>query len=524
MMRSAGVSSRFSSFKAIFYRAWESTWYQAALFAVWAGLVLFLPITSFPLLRRLSGASTVAPPSTALLLGFTLLWLLPFILLRGKIPVEGVPLLFFVGAALVSTALAFFWAAPPYRDRTPIDEAPVAYLTLAMGLAAFFIPSAWLSCKQKYFRVTLQLINLSGMVLIGWSLFQAFFIFFDHGNYPSVMLHLQHLISSRRDALFSDRVAGMAYEPSWLAHQLNMLYLPIWLSASLLRFSAHRWRLWQVSLENLLLAAGLVVLFVSFSRVGVLTFLLVAAYLAFTGVLRLARRISSRLLVRSPKHSILPLAAFTLRAGVSAVLLLSFFVLLSGSAFGLFTLGARFEPRLKRIAEQNPFAAGGFYEVTNQLAIAERVVYWATGIEIFNDHPLIGVGLGNVGFYFFDKMPAFGWALTEIAMLFNYHSFLPNTKSLWVRILAETGILGFALFLAWYYLLWRSVQVARASQEPLFKVIGLAGQMVLIGFLLEGFSIDSFALPYFWFSAGLLAASAMSARSLALSARSAESL
>jgi hypothetical protein len=42
----------------------------------------------------------------------------------------------------------------------------------------------------------------------------------------------------------------------------------------------------------------------------------------------------------------------------------------------------------------------------------------------------------------------------------------------------------------------------------LLRMSGLAGQLLLISFIVEGFSIDSFALPYFWFSAGLLSAGA----------------
>jgi hypothetical protein len=54
--------------------------------------------------------------------------------------------------------------------------------------------------------------------------------------------------------------------------------------------------------------------------------------------------------------------------------------------------------------------------------------------------------------------------------------------------------------------------LARSVKDPVIKVAGLTGQLVLIAFIVEGFSVDSFALPYFWFSAGLLSASAYLAR------------
>jgi O-antigen ligase len=169
-------------------------------------------------------------------------------------------------------------------------------------------------------------------------------------------------------------------------------------------------------------------------------------------------------------------------------------------------LGARFEPRLAKILQRNPFAASSFYRFTNELAFAERTVYWGAGLEIFADHPVFGVGLGNAGFYFYEKMPAFGWELVEVNKIFNRWQALPNIKSLWVRIPAETGLVGFGLFLAWLYLLWQSARLGRSLADPLLKTFAWAGTFAWIAFLIEGFSVDSLALPYFWFAMALVSA------------------
>ncbi|MDX1437650.1 MAG: hypothetical protein R3335_12605, partial [Anaerolineales bacterium] len=116
------------------------------------------------------------------------------------------------------------------------------------------------------------------------------------------------------------------------------------------------------------------------------------------------------------------------------------------------------------------------------------------------------VGLGTTGFFFPEKIPAFGWGLWEIQQLFFRLPYLPNLKSMWVRILTETGIIGFAFFTTWYYLLWRSAKALAFRQARLLKTIALAGLLVLIAYLIEGFSIDSFAMPYLWVSMGLLTA------------------
>ena len=182
---------------------------------------------------------------------------------------------------------------------------------------------------------------------------------------------------------------------------------------------------------------------------------------------------------------------------VSLAVLLSVAV---GLVYGL----SRFDARLEILFDPELYTTGSFFAFTNRLAFAERVIYWATGWEIFNDHPFLGVGLGNAGFFFPAKMPAYGWNLWETGQIFFRLSFLPNTKSMWVRVLAETGMLGFAFFLTWLYLLWAGARRMLETGSALVKTFALAGGFSLIAFLVEGFSIDSFALPYLWVSTGLL--------------------
>jgi O-antigen ligase len=482
--------------------------FRTACQMVWAAVLLLLPITSLPLLRNLSGASTVAPPSAVLLLLLAAVWLIPLLLRGGRLPVESVPLLLFAAAALITWALAFFLETPSFRSRSPLTEAPQAFLTLAIGLVAFLVPAAWLSTGEEKLPLALRLVNWGGLLIVAWSLLQAFFIFFAHNDYPAELYAIQRLISSRRVPLFPGRVTGLAYEPSWLAHQLNMIYLPLWISATLQRLSAHRFRLGPFTLENFLLAAGVFVLLISQSRVGVLSFMLVAAFLASAATMRLVQRVHAWLLPRLHLDLSRPRLAAALKVALSIALLAVFVVVYLAAATGLFLVGARFDRRIARALESDPREAGGLLQLSNQFAFAERVVYWSAGMRIFADHPVFGVGLGNAGFYFPQKMPVFGWGLWEITLLLNYRNNLANTKSLWVRILAETGLVGFAVFLAWVFLLWQSGRFARQAGSRWIRVFGLAGQLVLVGFLTEGFSLDSFALPYFWLAAGMASAAA----------------
>jgi O-Antigen ligase len=462
----------------------------------WSLAVLLLPLTSVPFLAKIAGASTVAPISALPLLLLVLIWLVPYLLRGGGLPRQSLPLLVFFLVATAAAAAAFFIDVPPYRGKSLVSQEIPALATLAAGVAFYLVFAIWPQERGRM-ELSLRLINIGGFLILLWSAAQAWVIWGAGGPYPAWMIQLQAWVSLRE--FIPGRVMGFTYEPSWLAHQLNVLYLPFWLAASLQRYSAHRFRLWKVTIENLLMAAGVLVLFFSFSRVGVLAFLLAIAYLIGRWILRQARDTARRL---APPGRNSRWRGWEIQASLLAGFGLAFLACVFGLAYAM----SRLDPRLEVLFDPAALIGNSFYTITNQLAFAERVVYWATGWAIFNDHPLIGVGLGNAGFFFPQKMPAFGWGLWETQRIFFYLNSVPNIKSMWVRLLTETGILGFAFFASWYYLLWRSAKALWAEMSPLLKTIGLAGLLSLIVFLVEGFSIDSFAMPYLWVSAGLLTA------------------
>ena len=143
----------------------------------------------------------------------------------------------------------------------------------------------------------------------------------------------------------------------------------------------------------------------------------------------------------------------------------------------------------------------------NQLKFGDRVVYWLTGWKILNEFPILGVGLGNAGFYFPKNIPAYGWSLLEVRRLLYRSHLLLNVKSLWFRLLAETGIVGTSLFIGWVISLISSLIEKYRSLNQREQMMGFAGLLVVVGMVFEGLSIDSFAMPYWWVSLGLAVAS-----------------
>ncbi len=466
---------------------------------LWAGAMLVLPISSFPPISRLFGVQAVAALSVIFLLALLILWFIPYLWKGGSIPRAALPLLAFVLVALIASFSSFFIPMPVFRDGSRWGTIIQNLITLGIGVSAYLLAASW-PHKKADFDFLFRWLNYGGLIMILWSGVQAYYAF-TAGDYPAWMYRAQASISSS-ELLYVKRVAGLAFEPSWLAHQLNMIYLPWWLAATLRRTSAHKFGFLGIHFEDILLVGGLATLFASYSRVGWLSFLVVVSYL----ILDLSLKLVGKLLAFITRRWDSPALKWTGKTALPVAL----FIGLIGVYLGMF-LGAgyglsKLDPRMKQLFNVQALKEEGVMMFANRLVFAERVVFWQTGYEIFNDYPVLGVGIGNAGYFFPEKMPAFGYGLTEVSQLMFENPGIPNTKSLWTRILAETGLAGMACFLGWLVVLWASARALNRSRDRQFQAIGLFGQFVLVGLLIEGFSLDTFALPYFWLSLGIMSA------------------
>jgi hypothetical protein len=472
----------------------------------WAAVFILMPITSLPLLSRLAGGAEVAPAALLPLGWLVLLWFIPYLLNRGAIPRESIPFLFFISVVIIASAAAFFIYIPPFKNANIPHEEIRAFFTLSIGAAFYLVTASWFSKSPLRLTFLLKWINISGFIVIFWATIQAIYIFLLQGHYPDILMMFQRLVSIRE--LFKNRVTSFAFEPSWLAHQMNLIYLPFWLGTTITGTSAHRFRLWKISLENILLLFGVGVVFLA-SRVGTLAILLVLAFVGLYANVLLARRLYHWSLIRFARFS--KAISSVVRILLPLILLLGFISIYILGAVGLVYGLSHVDKRLARFFQpksmiqwvqlfKNPYA---FF---NYLAFAERYVYWVGGWNVFNIHPIFGVGLGNAGTFFQRELPPYSWELPEVMDVYYRASALPNIKSLWVRLLAETGIVGFSSFVAWLYVLFRLSWVVRLSKNPLFRTFGWSGLFVLLAFVIEGFSTDTFALPYLWISLGIVSA------------------
>ncbi|GIV63572.1 MAG: hypothetical protein KatS3mg045_0911 [Bellilinea sp.] len=463
---------------------------------LWAGLILLLPITSLPLLSKAAGGSMVAPASV-LPLGLLLLIFVPLNFPRlRQIPAAVLPLLAFLLLALLSSALSFFIEFPLFREANRMRNMLSGLLTLGVGIS-FFFAALLLTDSEERLSFFFKWVNIGGGIALLWAGLQSAY-WYMAGDYPDWMVTIQGLFSSSGN-LYIRRTTGFAFEPSWLGHQLAMFYLPYWLAASFRRSSVFHWRFWKFSAENLLLAGGVMILVLSLARNALLSFSLAVGWLLLLATGHLAGWIHRKFISRQ-SHPLSRRVSVFVQIFIWLVILGIYAGILTGGAFLLTRLDPRMADLFRVIS--NPYTP---LEAANYLFFGERVAFWITGLQIFSEYPLFGVGLENAGYFFPEKLPLFGWTVVESHKMY-YSSALPNTLSLWIRLLSETGIIGFSLFFSFLYLIWNTTRPLIRDQNQMIATLALTAQLTLLALGMEGMSVDTFAFPYFWLIFGWLLA------------------
>jgi len=429
------------------------------------------------------------------------------------LPIESKLLFAFLLFSVISSAHAFFIQIPTFKEVTILHQELRAYLTLAIGLSFYFVISSFPK-DQAALHKAIRWINIGGLILVLATIPQIFYILTKTPEFPKWIYITTDWLTKRTPYFFYvNRVSGYAYEPSWFGHQMILLYLPLWLAASVAKVSTFRFRIFNLSLENILLILGSIEFFLSAPRISLVGVLLIAIFLVVMIYRKLVLNMADfilHLVKRKPteswQRSIHVVSGLLILFCFITLSMVAFLVILKRDArmdfFFLYPLA------WKDILGLLSFNETSLLLLANRMAFFERAIYWFTGLHIFNQFPWIGVGLGNAGFFFLEKVPAIGWSSYEILQILNEQVFLPNTKSLFIRMLAETGLVGFSAFILFLYNLWRSARLLYKSCSPILRLVALMGQFSLLALIGEGFSIDSFAMPYIWIFTGLISAAA----------------
>ena len=451
---------------------------------LWGAALLAMPVTSFRYFPFMGEGTYVRP-----LAFYPLLLLVPVLLirlLRGETRLPWArpltPLLGFVLVALAATALGALLAPLVLRGQDFAGRAIRAWATLAIGLL-FLAVAIWMNRSQDDLRFTVRWL-LAGLALdVLWSGLQAA-TFYLH-LLPKPLLTGWQRAFSMRELVRTNRVSGLAYEPAWLAGQIGTLYLP-WLFASLLtgvRVTRFKW------LEPLLLVLAVLLLLATFSRGGLL-----AAGVAAGLTMALAGRRHLRL-ARTW------FAAGFRRGGGWAWRVGAILLVIGAMAGGLLFLAQKgYIPRLWNTR------ADSLQDFIVQNSAGARAAYLTASLGALRENPWTGVGLGASGFYMYPNLP--DWALTtvpEIArQLSPDNALYPNPKNLYMRLLAETGLSGAGLFLAFLLSVLGEIAALLRMKQPLWQYAGIAGLFSWLALLFHNLTQDSFAMPNLWLNFGIL--------------------
>ncbi len=364
-----------------------------------------------------------------------------------------------------------------------------AWATLIGGLV-FFFATYLMNQNEEDLKFTVKFLVVGILVSVVWGLIQASMYFLDFP--PKPFLNKIQLSFSIRKLLVKQRVTGFAYEPSWLANQIATVYLPWMLGIVLSGFQVFKQR-W-LSYIGSLAAAGL--LLITFSRGGILIALVsVVLVLLLTRVEWLKKGL--KWLIQPSLRGLSSLDRLR-RLGMRLGLVIVFLALLGG--IGVALSQNKYFAQIWRSNKKN------LIEYAVDIYVGPRLAYAEAAWHIFEAHPWTGVGMGASGLYLYDYVPE--WSITTLSeitrQLTPEGSLYPNPKNLFLRVLAETGWIGFGIYIV--FSLSILIQLLRISTNgsSLNSVIKTAGLITWIAIFFFNFTQDSWIDPNAWFGFALV--------------------
>lgn len=457
----------------------------------WILFFLCLPVISFPFFPSAIGGGAIVRP--LIIYPLIILLMLATInrLLSEPIPRTILNLLPFIIAAAISSVISYRLNIAPALGVSATERILRSFITLGLGVA-IYVTVSLVPRSFDELRSSLRWMYVGFSLAMLWGSLQAVYVLQFSSSYFHLLSEIQEYISIRK--LFTTRISGPTYEPNWFAMQLSLLLVP-WLLAAVLRgYSIFRWRWRWITIELILLLWSFILIPLTFSRAG----LIVLMGVAFIGLIFFRSRGKF----------------FSSDEGSSLKLVLAPFLEASAVILGVICLAylvGRNNEFFSRIwlywsDFKNPSISGYF----DYLGFGARFIYGETALRIFNRFPVFGVGLGNYALFFQDMLPDQPLAvIPEVLRLVTPgvgQNQLITSKNLYFRLLAETGLIGLATFLAFVVAILGCAIYLRLSSIREIKYYGVAGLLGLLAFTVGAFSYDSFAIPNMWVVFGLITA------------------
>lgn len=145
--------------------------------------------------------------------------------------------------------------------------------------------------------------------------------------------------------------------------------------------------------------------------------------------------------------------------------------------------------------------------LTKNVSNKSRFGMQYAALKVWEENPIEGVGFGQQTYHSRHHYP--GWATNE-----NYEFIVwyKNTKeksfppgyNLYVRLLAETGIIGTALFILFIFFTIKEAKRLSGTLQGNEKILAIVLFITLIGFAVNWLQTDTFRMYGFWLSFAVL--------------------
>lgn len=467
---------------------------------------LSIPVTNFPYFPPSFGgnAAFVKPLLVFPLLGLVILVTLPRMFTRPLPRPATLLIIFFLWSLVASLVPLLRMTQSPWREVRLLPREIRTLITLGLACAIYFTTALYPQKKSDLTWVMGWLYAGLGVVLL-WGSLQAIYVLDLIPDWYELMSKAQQFIASRK--LNPKRVSGMTFEPSSFADQMVTIWLP-WVYAALLTdYSVFKWRWKWLTVEKVLFAWTFGVLAATLSRTGLFMGVGVVVFGILLHFVRewISRKEVSRAEVDAQKQ---PERGFLLRNWKIVLLVVAGMAVFVG-LFVFIGSGSGYISRMWKYWFGNSDRNLGEYLL--YIGFGSRITYWKTAFRIFQAHPIFGVGLGNFTIYFPEWIPP--QQLIKTPQLLRHlvpasgRSRVISPKQFAVRILAETGLVGGAIFAVFLLTLAAGALYLWLSKDPAERFWGTGSLLGLVAFAGVTFSFDSFAIPNPWILFGLITAS-----------------
>lgn len=136
-----------------------------------------------------------------------------------------------------------------------------------------------------------------------------------------------------------------------------------------------------------------------------------------------------------------------------------------------------------------------------------RIGIQYASFQVFKEHPITGVGYGQQAYHSRFHYPV--WSTMnnyEFRLIYKnqYIKSFPPGYNLYLRILTETGVIGFIIYMVFLILIFRELFQLIKSEDREKKLLAIVLLIGFIGICINSLQIDSFRIYGFWIYLALL--------------------